>query len=244
MYLLFTINLTHMKKELLKGFIATLMIVAGSVNASAQEWNFSNASGSFGAVATYAETTSVAGLTIYAASTAVVSIDGSNKTFEDYTFTHRLKLGGTGAFDEAGTTPVSRVLAFPVSGNTSIKVIATHSSSSGDNRFLYFTAGNKANKLDSLEVTPGSLSSKIVEYTGGATTIYLFSKSSGINLYLIKATATGVTGIEEVQKETISTEYYNVTGIKTNKNAKGLILERNTYSDGSVCTIKRLNNKN
>lgn len=232
-----------MKKELLKGFIATLMIVAGSMNVNAQEWNFS--SGGFGAVATYSATATVDGLAIYAISTAAVAIDGSNKTFEDYTFTYRLKLGGTGAFDVAGTTPVSRVLAFPVSGNTSIKIIATHSSSTGDNRFLVVAAGSKTNEIGRLEVVAGaSPVSQTFEYTGGASTIYVFSASSGINLYLIKATATAVTGIEEVQKETISTEYYNVTGIKTNKNAKGLILERNTYSDGSVCTIKRLNNKN
>ena len=228
-----------MKKELLKGFIATLMIVAGSMNVNAQEWNFS--SGGFGAVATYSATATVDGLAIYAISTAAVAIDGSNKTFEDYTFTYRLKLGGTGAFDAAGTTPVSRVLAFPVSGNTSIKIIATHSSSTGDNRFLVVAAGSKTNEIGRLEVVAGaSPVSQTFEYTGGASTIYVFSASSGINLYLIKATT--ATGIGEIQKEAVSTEYYNVTGIKTNKNAKGLIMEKKIYSDGSICTTKRLNN--
>ncbi len=227
-----------MKKELLKGFIATLMIVAGSMNANAQEWNFS--SGGFGTVANYTETATVDGLTMYAISTAGVAIDASNKSLDEYTFTYRLKLGGTGAFDATGATPVSRVLAFPVSGKTSIKIIATHSSSTGDNRSLVVAAGSKTNEIGRLDVVAGaSPVSKTFEYTGGATTIYVFSASSGINLYLIKATT--ATGIGEIQKEAISTEYYNVTGIKANKNSKGVIVEKKIYSDGSICTTKKLN---
>jgi hypothetical protein len=44
-------------------------------------------------------------------------VDGNNKTLEDWVFTHRIKFGGTGTFDEDGKA-VSRVLAFDVTGNS------------------------------------------------------------------------------------------------------------------------------
>ncbi len=229
-----------MKKKLLKGFIATFIIMAGSMNVNAQEWNFS--SGSFGVATSYTETTTVDGLTIYATSTASFSIAASSKQIEDYAFTYCIKTGGTGTFDATSGLPVSRILAFPVSGNTNIKIIATHASNSGDNRFLVVAAGSKTNEVGRLEVTPGTLSSQTFTYTGGATTIYLFSASSGINIYLIKLLEVP-TGIVETKKDLVSTEYFDTTGLKTNKNATGLILEKRTYSDGSISTIKTLNEK-
>lgn len=101
-------------------------------------------------------------------------------------FTSRLKLGGTGAFD-AGGIPVSRVLSFPVTGNTTITVMAMSSSSSAD-RELVFAAGTKETVVGKFPALGASISKGEYSYTGGPTTIYIFSASSGVNLYYLKAT--------------------------------------------------------
>ena len=71
-----------MKKQLL----LVMAFVAGVFTANAQEWNFSDFT-----AGDIAETTVIDGLTIHASSGKKVSIDGSKKTFEDYSFTQRLK---------------------------------------------------------------------------------------------------------------------------------------------------------
>lgn len=165
-----------MKKQLL----LVMAFVAGVFTANAQEWNFSDFT-----AGDIAETTVIDGLTIHASSGKKVSIDGSKKTFEDYSFTQRLKFGGTGGFDAETGEPIDRILSFPVSGNATITVIGTHASSSGDPRSLMVTAGSKDNEVGSMEVTPGEITKKEIIYTGEATTIYVYSASSGINLYLL-----------------------------------------------------------
>jgi hypothetical protein len=104
-------------------------------------------------------------------------------------YTHRLKIGGTGSFDTDGK-PVSRVIAFEVSGNTTITVAAMSSSSSAD-RELVIAAGSKTNELGRFPALGASLTKGTYNYTGGPTTIYIWSPSSGVNLYYLKAETTG-----------------------------------------------------
>ena len=78
-------------------------------------------------------------------------------------------------------------------------------------------------------------------YVGGANTIYLYSANSGINLYSISATPAGDgTGITDstINKEVVSTEYYNIVGVRTNEPTKGLNMVKSTMSDGSVSVEK------
>lgn len=168
------------------------------ITAFAQEWNMSSAS--FKDLGTISATTVVEGLTIYAIAGAEVIVDANAKTLDEFTFTHRLKLGGTGAFDAEGIVPVSRVLSFSVTGNTTITVMAMSSSSSAD-RTLVISAGNKTTEVGRFTALGTSLTRGDFNYVGGPTTIHLFSTSSGINIYYLKASAltTGIINTREQQ---------------------------------------------
>lgn len=154
------------------------------MNTNAQEWNFSTAS--FSTLGTISTTTTVDGLTIVATAEAVVAVDANNKSLEGMDFTSRLKLGGSGTFDTEGK-PVSRVLSFPVSGNTKITVMGMSSSSSAD-RQLIIAAGVKDTVVGTFAALGTPITKGEFTYTGGPTTIYLYSPSSGVNLYYLKAT--------------------------------------------------------
>lgn len=174
-----------MKKLYLRIFPILFFLLSG-ITAFAQEWNISTAS--FNALGTISATTTVEGLTIYAIVGAEVIVDANDKTLDGFVFTHRLKLGGTGAFDAEGNVAISRVVAFNVTGNTKITVMGMSSSSSAD-RTLVIAAGNKATEVGRFPALGTSLTKGEFNYIGGPTTIFLFSTSSGINLYYIKAEA-------------------------------------------------------
>ncbi|MBN1820335.1 MAG: T9SS type A sorting domain-containing protein [Prolixibacteraceae bacterium] len=148
-----------------------------------QEWNIS--SEDFNALGEITETVNVNGLTIHAHSGKTVTIDENGKTLDDMVFTHRLKLGGSGEFDESGN-PLGRVLSFKVNGDTKITVMAMSSSGSSD-RILNVATGDKDNLLAEFPAMGASLTKGEYLYTGGATTVYMYSPSSGVNVYYIKA---------------------------------------------------------
>ena len=171
-----------MKNFTLKGlFIACLVLFM--THARGQEWNISSAS--FNALGEVSTTTTVDGLTIYANSEKTVTIDDNNKSLDGMDFTSRLKLGGSGQFDEGGQ-PLGRVLAFDVTGNTTITIMCMSSSSSSD-RELVVAVGDQDTELARMPAMGSELTKGIYNYVGGATTIYLFSPSSGVNVYYVKA---------------------------------------------------------
>ena len=151
--------------------------VAGS------EWNISL--DAFNALGDVAETTTIEGLTIFAAADKLVSVDANDKELDDMTFTHRLKLGGSGGFDENGL-PLNRVLSFDVTGNTKITVAAMSSSGSAD-RILNIATGHKDSILAEFPALGASLTKGVYNYVGDSTKIFLYSPSSGVNVYYIKA---------------------------------------------------------
>lgn len=173
-----------MKNFTFKMFLFLLSVFIG-VSTYAQEWNFSSAT--LSVLGSIAETKTVEGLTIYGASGATIDVDANNKSLDGMSFTHRLKFGGSGTFGEDGK-PVSRVISFPVNGNTKITVMGMSSSSSAD-RNLIIAAGKKETEVGKFPALGASISKGEYTYTGVATTIYLFSPSSGVNLYYLKATA-------------------------------------------------------
>lgn len=160
------------------------------------EWNVSDTA--MNALDELAETKTVTGLTIYAHSGKKVTIDTNGKTLDDMTFTHRLKLGGGGDFDDAGQ-PLGRVLSIDVMGNTNITVAAM-SSSSGSDRILNIAAGSKDNIIAEVPALGASLTKGEVFYKGGPTKLYFYSPASGVNVYYIKA-ASVPTGIREINIE-------------------------------------------
>jgi len=172
-----------MKNFTLK-MLSLLFLGFTGINTNAQEWNFSTAS--FSALGTISTTTTVEGLTIVATADAVVAVDANNKSLDGMDFTSRIKLGGTGTFDAEGK-PVSRVLAFNVGGNSTITVMGMSSSSTAD-RQLIVAAGGKDNIIGTFAALGASISKGEFAYKGEPTTIYLYSPSSGVNLYYIKTT--------------------------------------------------------
>ncbi len=147
-----------------------------------QEWNISDAA--FNALGVMTTTKVVNGLTIYAAEGKNVDVDANSKTLEEWTFTHRLKFGGTGAFDEDGK-PLNRVVGFKVPGKSKI-TIALQSASSTADRILNVSADHKDNIIAEVPALGAAISKGVVEYTGGPASIYLWSPNSGVNIYLIK----------------------------------------------------------
>lgn len=178
----------------MKNFTFKILILAGSLfivgvlQAQVPNeaiWNVSTAE--FNALGTMTANTTVNGLTIYASASATVVVDANTKSLDGMDFTHRLKLGGTGSFDQDGK-PVTRVLSFQVNGNSKITVIGM-SSSSSENRELVVAAGNKSTELGRFQALGSPISKGEFTYTGGPTTIYLYSVSSGINIYYLKKEA-------------------------------------------------------
>jgi len=61
------------------------------------------------------------------------------------------------------------------------------SSSSSADRELVIAAGKKETVVGKFTALGASIGKGEYNYTGGATTIYIFSSSSGVNLYYLKA---------------------------------------------------------
>lgn len=149
------------------------------------EWNISDTA--YSALGTVDMTKTVAGLTIYAHSGKTVTIDANGKTLDDMTFTSRLKLGGSGDFDDNGQ-PLGRVLSIDVNGPTNV-MVAAMSSSSGEDRILNIAAGSKDNVIAEFPAMGASLTGATYFYDGGPTKLYFYSPSSGVNVYYLKATS-------------------------------------------------------
>ncbi len=253
LYLLFD---AHKQKCLTKIMtmkkIFTLIIIALGLNFSlhaedlTKDWNISNSS--FNALGEMTSNTTVDGLTIMAASGSSVTVDANNKSEGGISYTHRLKLGGTGVFTDG--QPTSRVLTFPVSGNVQITIKAMSSSSSATDRILAVkTAAGQ--EIGNYNVPASALNSVTYSYTGGATTIQMASVSSGINIYHIVVTGPGVIanlkGVNSDLKP-IKTVFYSISGkiAGDNFNAlkKGAYIQKTTYDNGTVKMTKLLKANN
>ncbi len=150
-------------------------------------WNFSNAP--FGATPTVSFSASFTHdlLTVGTNGESNWSMDSNNKTLEEVSYTHRLKSGGGGSPAEGSKIPTTRYLSINVGGNSTIDFGMMSSSSSAE-REMYIVNENES-LIDSISGISGtSLAKYTYTYTGGATKLYFYSKSSGINFYFVKAT--------------------------------------------------------
>jgi hypothetical protein len=189
----------------MRRFFTFLILATFTVFVStAQEWNIS--SEDFNQLGVLEETTEVNGLTIYAHSGKKVEIDANNKSLDGMDYTHRLKLGGSGDFDENGL-PLGRVLAFPVSGNTKITVTGM-SSSSGEDRELYIAVDHQDSVFAVFPALGPDISKGEYNYTGGAGTIFLYSPSNGVNIYHLEAEPE-----KNVREWNISSDDFNSLGV-------------------------------
>ena len=155
-------------------------------------WNISD--DDFKDLGTITAETTVRGLHIVATADKAVIVDASAQTVGDRQFTHRLKFGGSGNADY-------RHVWFDVTGNCSVTVWLTSSSGSGDARTLNIAGGSFGDVLSTMSAPAGSVNTQTYQYIGGATRLYLYSVSSGINLYGIKLAYSTPTDIEDVETE-------------------------------------------
>ena len=174
--------------------------MAASVNAQTQEWNFSKWN-----AATFNETTTQDGLTVYAGKDSkgnpcAVTVDANNKTIDGVKYTQRLKFGGKGDFVD-NATPNYRVLAFDVTG-----------------------ASEKTN-VGKISLAANEIKGETVHYTGGAGKIFLYP-NGGLNIYTIKVTS-GTSGISNINASEAANEgaTFNLMGQKVASNAKGLVIK-------------------
>ena len=100
---------------------------------------------------------------------------------DGYSFTHRLQLGGTGNTTE-------RVLKFNVTGAATITVYLLSGSNNSSRDLIVHDGTSEVGKITATGSTElGSATDKgSVNYTGGTGSVYIYSGSSGINLYGIK----------------------------------------------------------
>ncbi len=172
---------------------------------NAQDWNIG--APEFSDLGSITETVVVEGLTIYAVDDKSVDIEANAKSLDGVDYTHRMKLGGTGSFSDDG--PVARVLAFSVDGDVKITIMAMSGSGSAD-RVLNISAGNKDNILEGISVLAADLTASSVIYRGEAEDIYIWSPSSGVNIYRIlveEAPAEEDPGDEDPEYITLPTDW-------------------------------------
>ncbi len=179
-------------------------------------WNMSDAA--FNSLGTISSNKTINGLTIYATSSKNVVIDESAQTIDGLSFTHRLKLNGTGSSD-------ARLLSFHVDGDCDIDVYLKSGSGSED-RTINVDKGSFGNSLTTIPALSTSISKGTVHYTGSAATIYLYSPSSGVNIYAIRVTSEGT---PQPTTYTVSVSSVNTS--------MGTVSGGGTYEEGATATV-------
>jgi len=170
-----------------KDFVNIVETIVVPTN-SPKEWNFSN---SPFILASYKTQTTIDGLTIMADQTDSIVVNTTFQTNGSKSFTQRLVLTGSGR-PVAGTyLPITRALVFNVSGSCQISVCCL-SNSATENRKLMITNGTDSlgffNAFTSTysDALGNTVPLETFTYYGNAGKIYLYSKSSIINVYYIK----------------------------------------------------------
>jgi len=220
-----------MKKILLS--TAVVALFAFYTNAQEKLWNFSDAQWE---VKSYTAQTVIDGLSINPSSSGAIDIDANSKSIDGYSFTKRLKLGGSGS-------PVAdgRNVSFEVTGTCKITVYGMASSSSAMDRSIIISDGT--NELYKQLMPGDAINKHEYDYTGGAATLYFYSSSSGLNFYAIKAEGPGVSNavVKIDEKPVKSIDYYDITGRKLTDISnlrRVLIISRTTYTDGTYTCKK------
>ena len=242
-------------KKLLLLTASALFISATSLNAQNYEWAFGTDTKNFPVAAGYAEETTVENLVITPGGETpgtianMGQVDASKKSFDGVTYTNRFKFNGAGYAgakladtEPAVFLPTQRYLSFKVEGNVTVEALAI-SGKTGEARAIFVTDGEKL--IGSMVLsTENDISKYTVTYTGGAATLYLYCNQSN-NLYSLKVTSTGGSGIEDVvadKGEVVSVLYFDLTGKQVDAETSGILIKKEVYENGSVEISKSLNN--
>ena len=244
-----------MKKTLL---FATFIVATIALNAQTV-WNFSNAPFGASPTVSFASTfTTADGLTVGTDGAVLwTGLSANNKTIDGVSYTVRLQTGGGGAPVAPSKIPTTRYLSFNVNGASTISVGMISSSSSATRTLIIVNEAQTV--LDSIINISGSTAATYTySYTGGATKLYLYSRSSGINYYYVSATNVVVaTSVKEIfaskgivisnseirNSNKAALEVYSVTGkrvasskenISLNGFSKGIYIVREVASGQSL----------
>lgn len=123
----------------------------------------------------------VEGMTFYGTNEASMLIDKDSKSFDSYSFHHRLRFNGKGIWDTNGK-PVSRILSIDV--KFSSRIVFIGKSSTGSSNQIYISSQHKDSILTTIPFSSSSLLEKRFYYHGGPTTLYIHSDGD-IDLYFI-----------------------------------------------------------
>jgi len=230
-----------MKKTLLSLAIAFVAIVA--VNAQTV-WNFSNApfgvagaAGGSAPISFAANYQTTDGLTIGTDGTTLwTGLTTNSKTIDGITYTYRLQTGGGGSPVSPSFIPVTRYLKINVSGACTIN-IGMISSSSSANRTLIIANGSDTFNDSIPNVLGSAAATYTYNYSGPAATLYLYSKSSGINYYYVSATNVVVTSVNKV----LSDKGVSFNGTEILNNKGDLVLQelQNTPIKGRLRKVSK-----
>ncbi|MBS2098428.1 hypothetical protein [Carboxylicivirga linearis] len=230
----------------MKKIYVTLLCAFCAIYSYGQEWNFSDAefTGLIAEGSTsvdIVENQTISGLTFHCTAEKDITLQENSKSIDGYEFTHRLKFNGSGTWDDDNVTTVGRILSFSVDGPKLITVYGMTSSSSSE-RNLLFTVDGKQTEIGRFTHVGGDIGKYEFNYTGEANTIYVFSESSGFNIYALKvATATAIDDVK-VLKEVIKTQYYSINGVLVSTSydvlPKGIYIKQDLFEDGTSKTTK------
>ena len=152
-------------------------------------WNFSTSE--FNSLGNITSNTTVNGLTIHASSSKSMTIAESEKEISGVKFTHVLKTGGSGSEEV-------RSLSFDVKGDCTIDVYLISANSTSDRTLNIYTGSYSGTPVATLPALGASAAKEQYQYQGPATTIYLGSANSGINIYAINLTYPAATGTSRI----------------------------------------------
>jgi len=137
-----------------------------------------------------------------------------------------------------------------IAGKSRITVVC-QSSSSSENRLLNI-ATSPENVLATAPAPGSSLEMTVYEYTGSGTEIYLFSSSSGVNIYHVRVEELRYTGqttvnpVNDSDSKIISEKYYNFSGIYLGNNSdvlqSGMYIKVIRFENGTVKSEKFFRN--
>lgn len=216
-----------MKSTTKQLLLMTLLVMTGVTNAIAGT-NISLRFTANDAASSITSNITIGDFTIYATNNNPVTIDANTKTYNNISFTHRLKLGGT-------RNANSRIIGFPVEGPCKITTYGMTSSNNSD-RWLVLSAGTSPLGSVLYGTTASTtycfsntydIVAETYEYTGEATNIYIGSYSSGYNIY----------GIDVTYGEGSSTETRYTVSFNANTNGTCSTSSLTEASEGAGVTL-------
>lgn len=177
-------------------------------------WNFSDSD--LNGLGEITAETSVRKLHFLATAEKSMSVVESYNSTVGISFTHCLKLGGKG-----GTA--YRQLFFTVKGDCTIDIYLVSSSGTAE-RTLNICAGAYGNNPVAIPAAT-TLTKQTRVYTGDATTIYLYSSDSGINIYGVRVTYPNTdTALPATQSSVDTHQRYNILGLPVDDSYNGWVI--------------------